>query len=62
VKILTHILYQKKNNKILANDDFINVSTSQYNELIHTHLDNIKTTFVGEVNKNNDIMTKVKSL
>lgn len=45
-----------------ANDDFINVSTSQYNELIHTHLDNIKTTFVGEVNKNNDIMTKVKSL
>ena len=62
VKLLTYILYQKLNNKMDAHDYFLNIPTSQYNDLIHTHLTNIKETFVGEIIKNNDIMAKVNLL
>ena len=62
VKLLTHILYQKLDNKMTAYDKFLDVSTSKYNNLIDIHLTNIKETFVREVIKNNEIMTKVNSL
>jgi hypothetical protein len=62
VKLLTYILYQKLNNKMEAHDDVLNVPTSQYNDLIHTHLTSIKETFVGEIIKNNEIMAKVNLL
>ena len=62
VKILTHILYQKLDKKMVGHDDYLNVNTSEYDKLIHDHLENIKTTYVGEVMKNSDIMAKVNSL
>ena len=48
LKILTHILYQKLDKNKTGNDldTFINAHRSQYDELIHTHLDHIKATFV----------------
>jgi hypothetical protein len=59
LKILIHILHQKIHKDLKQMDPFLKVPTQTYDDLIKNHLMNIKQTYVGEVIKNNEIITRV---